>query len=321
MRRPPKFDTPILILGWRRPHHILEVIAAVRHVSPVNMWLAIDGPVDSSQLEQVERTRTLAVEAIDWPCSLRVLFREGNLGCRLGVVGALDWFFSEVEEGIVLEDDCVPSVGGLVFFAKMLERYRTESAVLSVSGDNSLGVRFASRDSYFFSGFPHIWGWATWRRAWALYDREMHGWRAARLANSSSEIFPDDVSASFWSPLFDRVTYEPRVDTWDWQWTATHFLNKGLAVQPSVNLVRNIGFDELATHTRKRTSRSNARVRNIFPLRHPPLVSESVDARAATYRRLAAVTAVDLTPERGRSLIDRLQSWVWTRYRTWKKFR
>jgi hypothetical protein len=283
------FDTPVLVIGWRRPEHLLEVISALRIVGPSRVWIAVDGPAHSGQLEEVERTRSVATNSIDWPCSIRLLIREDNLGCRRGCAEAIDWFFSEAPEGIILEDDCVPSVEGMLFLQEMLVRYRLNSRVLSVSADNSLGVKLPSKESYFFSAFPLIWGWATWRRAWALYDRDMRAWHLARLANSSTEFFPDRVSERFWTPFFDRVTFEPIEDTWDWQWAATHFIHNGLAVHPTENLVRNIGFDELATHTRTVTSRANARVRGIFPLVHPKMVGESGHARAATYRRFAAV--------------------------------
>lgn len=284
-----RFETPVLVMGWRRPQHLRQVISALSVVRPKKVWLAIDGASNAIQAPQVAETQAVALRSITWDCSLRTLFQDSNLGCRQGVITAIDWFLAEAKEGIILEDDCVVSADGLRFMAELLDRYRHNERVLSVSADNSLGVRVLRPESYFFSGFPHIWGWATWDSAWKKYDRDMSLWRSARVSGKSADFFPSEVAEAFWTPLFDRVTFEPREDTWDWQWIATHFAHRALAVQSATNFVTNIGFDDLATHTRSRTTRSNRPAQTGILMRHPHKVQEDSQVRAQTYRLLNRV--------------------------------
>lgn len=283
------FETPILIVGWRRPDKMRALLAKLRDAKVARVWAAIDGPRDSSQLREVLSTQVAVRTGLDSKCEVKTRFQTENLGCRNHVVSAIDWFFSEVEAGIILEDDCLPSQEGLSFLSDMLARYSSSKDVFSVCLDNSLGVKPGNKDSYFFSRFPHVWGWGTWRRAWSLYDRDMEGWKTLRDKNRTYEVFRDRKSQNFWSPLFDRVAFPPIEDTWDWQWAATHFIKKGLSIHPTVNLVSNVGFDEDATHTRKVTLRANVPPATIFPLRHPGQVVEDKLAAKRTYSRLMRV--------------------------------
>ena len=168
------FDTPILIIGWRRPNHLYEVINSLKVIKPTKIFVVIDGYREGEEYqlerEKIDACKKVVLDEINWPCNLTTLFREINLGCGIGVSNAINWFFSQVEEGIILEDDCVPRLSFLNFCAELLEFYRFQSEIMHIGG-HSLGVKHEIdfKSSYFFSCYPQIWGWATWRRAWKLY--------------------------------------------------------------------------------------------------------------------------------------------------------
>lgn len=290
-----QFDTPILIVAWNRPAHARRLVDSVRPFRPSQVWVSVDGPRDSSDVLPIERTKKSILDSLDWACNIRTQFHESNLGCREGVSSALDWFFAGNDEGIILEDDLVLGSESLPFLQAMLEKYRDEPRVMSVSADNSLGVKVRDGSSYFFLGFPHVWGWATWKRAWSLYDRNMDSWIAARSGQGVSSFFSSSQSEHFWARLFDRVAFEPKLDSWAWCWAATHFAHGGLSVQAGKNLVSNAGFDSSATHTESKTERANANIETIFPLRHPCRVAENKVATLSTYKKLSSLRSASRT--------------------------
>ena len=104
------FDTPLLLITWRRPHTLRKVIDAIRPFAPSLLFVACDGPNPDrpGEVDKVAATRALIDNEIDWPCQISRLYSDANQGCRLGVSHAITWFFNHVEEGIILEDDCVP---------------------------------------------------------------------------------------------------------------------------------------------------------------------------------------------------------------------
>lgn len=290
-----QFDTPILIVAWNRPDHVRRLMESLRPFRPSKLWISIDGPRDSAEAIVVDETRMAILDSIDWPCETRTQFHDSNLGCREGVASAIDWFFSDVSEGIILEDDLQLGKESLFFLKAMLERYRSEPRILSISADNSLAIKLRDNASYFFLGFPHVWGWATWRRAWTLYDRDMESWKAARSASEVGSFFGSSESEAFWSRNFDRVAFEPRMDSWAWCWAATHFAYGGLSVQAAKNLVSNSGFDALATHTNSKSARANAAIEAIFPLTHPNRIEENKVAAGETYKKLYRLSSVSRT--------------------------
>ena len=297
-----KFDTPVLIVAWNRPAHARRLVDSLRQFRPNRVWVSVDGPRGSSGEPAVQQTRAAILESLDWPCEIRTQFHDVNLGCRLGVASAIDWFFGQVAEGIILEDDLVLGTDSLPFLQEMLVRYRDDAKIFSISADNSLAVTPSDGSSYFFLGFPHVWGWATWKRAWDLYEANMDSWIDARLTERESSFFPSPAAQRFWTPLFDRVAFEPRFDSWAWCWAATHFANGGLSVQPSSNLVSNFGFDSAATHTRSKTTRAAVEPGRIFPLSHPNNVSESEEMAFLTYELLGSIDGVRVRESKLRQL-------------------
>ena len=186
---------------------------------------------------------------IDWDCEVKRLYREENLGCRVAVSSAIDWFFSHVEEGIILEDDTLPSESFFSFAETMLTRYRGDDKVMHVSGNNFQHGRIIGDGAYYLSRFAHSWGWATWRRAWSLYDQKMSG-----FPENWEEIASRcDLQAriSDWWRIALKNTRDGVVNTWDFQWHFTVMKHQGICILPNRNLVINIGVGDNATHMKK----------------------------------------------------------------------
>lgn len=265
---------PVLLTVWRRPDATARVLAAIRAARPKQLFVASDGPRDGTDdAALVTATRRLVEEVVDWDCEVATLHRERNLGCRRAMAGGLDWFFSRVEEGIVLEDDCVPHPDFFGYCAELLERYRDDPRVMHIGGDNSAGVTWDGPDSYRFVRWPMVWGWATWRRAWLTHDRDLVAWSEAVRGRRARRVLPDPVDREVWIPLLERLRVTDQPDSWAYRWVATVVRQGGLAVLPRVNLISNVGFGQEATHTtdaeHPRADRASA---PILPLRHPPTV-------------------------------------------------
>lgn len=263
-------DVPVLLLVFNRPDKTRQVLDQLRQVRPTGLFVAADGPRPgrADDAARCAETRKL-VDEIDWPCTVQTLFSESNLGCKRGVEAGISWFFSQVEAGIILEDDCVPAPDFFPFCAQLLERYRDADDVMMVSGTNLLGQWKPESQSYHFSHGYSIWGWATWRRAWAQYDPSLSAWREPAARATLREVLGEDQARALAAQL-DGVT-AGRIDTWDFPWTMTMALRRAVNAVPSRNLVTNIGFDSDATHTKNEWSqRAGLATHELtFPLRHP----------------------------------------------------
>ena len=287
--------SPLLFIVFNRPDTTAAVFAAIRAARPPRLYVAADGPraTRAGEAERCAEVRRIA-SAVDWPCELRTLFRDANLGCRLGVSGAVSWFFECEPEGIILEDDVLPVPSFFEYCDLLLERYRHDQRVAMVSGCNLVSGRYTCRDSYFFSRYAHIWGWAGWRRSWRHYDVGMQAW-PEWLASGGLDHITDGswLAAAYWRHLLAKC-HAGRIDTWDYQWAFACWRTGGLIALPSVNQTRNLGFGVDATHT---TADEPAYVRSSpprplpLPLRHPADVQR--DARADV---LIATEVFGLTP-------------------------
>lgn len=243
-------NTPVLFLVFNRPNTTQQVFEAIRQAKPKQLFIAADGPRTSKvgEAEKCSKVREIATQ-MDWDCEIKTLFRKENLGCGKAVSAAINWFFEHVEEGIILEDDTLPSQSFFKFCEQLLEKYRHQDNIMHIGGCNVLAP-FNSRDSYFFSKTATIWGWATWRRAWKLYDFNMT--RLPQFIESNKIISVSKIESQqlvHIENLKDVATQS--IDTWDIQWTFSIWDNNGLAIISKANLVSNIGFGIDATHTKE----------------------------------------------------------------------
>jgi len=234
-------STPVLFLVFNRPATTRLVFEQIRKVQPQKLFIAADGPRDQQEALLCAQVRDI-VTFVDWDCQVYTLFRDQNLGCGKAISLAISWFFEHVEEGIILEDDCVPDATFFDYCQGLLDRYRHDQRVMMITGTSYLFNSVKHSESYFFAKYYPVWGWATWRRAWLLYDFELEGWNRVSCMPYLVNFFQDYVKANFWANYFDRIV-QKKLDTWDIQFSYTCIFNAGLSVVPVYNLISNIGYD------------------------------------------------------------------------------
>ncbi len=279
------FNTPILLISWKRPEKTLKVINQIRKIKPTKIYFACDGPLKGDHLNQkkVFETREIINKEIDWNCEIKKLYSDSNNGCKIGVSKAISWFFENEEHGIILEDDCIPHLDFFNFCSVLLIKYQNDTRIWSICAHNQQEGQKKGVGSYYFSKYSHCWGWASWRRCWENYDPYLKDWPKLKKEKFLNDIFLSRKEIFYWENIFDNIYYKSQPNTWDYQWTYTCFKNSGLSIIPNINLINNIGFDEDATHTIKGGSQTNnkeLRFKNtgIFPLIHPNVIAKSRSA-------------------------------------------
>lgn len=298
----------VLLVVFNRPEQTRRAFQAVRARRPARLFVAADGPRPGvmSDAENTRRVRELATD-IDWPCELHTLLREDNLGCARAVSEAITWFLSQAGEGIVLEDDCVPSPAFWDFCALMLERYRDDPRVGCVSGNNFLPQRLRPDRPYYFSRYPLIWGWATWQRAWQAFQRTPADAPRDEIARLTRRAVPGNAPARWWWRRTLRRYVTATSSTWDYRWTYANWRENALTIVPNRNLVANIGFDAQATHGRS-DDHNPAATTQPFALAALQTFDPPVrpDLRADAVYNLHTVTGHNLLATSARSLGQRL---------------
>jgi hypothetical protein len=264
--------TPILLLLFNRPKHTEAVIRCLRQVKPTQIFVHCDGPRENipAEAEKVADVRA-ELNKIDWPCEVKTLFREQNAGLRAGVSGALNWFFEAVEQGIILEDDCLPDVSFFPFCEDLLERYAQEDHVMHIGGSNvAEPLTRVLPTSYFFSQFTFVWGWASWRRAWIKMSLDLDGFEHFVRDGQIESLTTKPLAQTYMLEKF-RATKALENNSWAYAWAYTILKYNALSIVPRLNLVQNTGIGEAeATHTREADKKAKLHASSLgFPLVHP----------------------------------------------------
>lgn len=274
---------PVLFIVFNRPETTKRVFEAIRQNKPTRLFVAADGPRENKpgEKERCQEARKIT-ENIDWPCEVKRLYRDKNLGCKFAVSSAIDWFFENVEEGIILEDDCLPNSSFFGFCEEMLRLYRNDNKAMCISGDNFLPGKMQNKNGFYFSKYIHIWGWATWRRAWKNYDVKIKDWQDIKSKGTINKYFDSITEKLYWQTLFD-VVYRGKINTWDYQFVLHIWKNSGLSVAPGVNLVKNIGFNNKGTHLNTNSKLMVDNQTNIT--KNPKLLGEEFSKQVVDYTR------------------------------------
>lgn len=247
-----KFSTPILLIAWRRPLETKQVLDSLKEIKPTRLFVSCDGPRkdNAEEFKKVKKTQEIIRKNINWDCEIKWQISNINLGCKKGVSKAITWFFENVNEGIILEDDIIAHHDFFKYCETLLKKYRDDKRVWCISGCNNQDNLTRGKGSYFFGKIPLIWGWATWKSRWENYDMNLTKWPSLKSSGMLDNIFFDNLQKEYWEGIFEKFYTHREPDTWDYPWVFTCLINNGLTVLPNKNLIKNIGFNAEATHTK-----------------------------------------------------------------------
>lgn len=269
---PYPLNTAVLFLVFNRLETTRQVFEAIRQAKPPRLYIAADGPRENraDEIKKVKAVRDYVMAYIDWDCEVKTLFRDTNLGCKHAVSEAITWFFEQEEQGIILEDDCLPSQSFFWYCEDLLEKYKNDDSVYLISGYGRGSEPFIKNADYGFCKYALIWGWASWAKVWEKYDLEMSDWPKLSK-NIIHKVSKRSAAKRYWTDAFS-LTHKHEIDTWDYQLHYLLLKNGGKSVVPRLNLISNIGFGADATHTFDVNSENaNRRVYDLsFPLKSEP---------------------------------------------------
>lgn len=277
-------STPVAFIIFNRPDKTAQVFESIRQAKPQQLLVIADGARTDrpDEAEKCAKTRSI-IDCVDWDCEVLTNYSDINLGCKLRPSSGIDWVFSQVEEAIILEDDCLPAPSFFQFCQTLLEYYRHDDRISMIGGTNLYQENHYTQDSYYFSKYAHIWGWATWRRAWQDYDIKMQTWPECRQHNLLEAAFYDRYEQKTWNDTFEKVHAGEIDSCWDYQWLYTCFSQNRLSIVPDRNLISNLGFGADATHTVDDSPWANLPVEDIWDISHPKLIVRNLAADLHTF--------------------------------------
>lgn len=267
---PNSYDVPVALFLFNRPKELSAVFSQISKVKPSTLFLIADGPreenADDRQLCSEARS---IVDQVNWPCKVYKKYSKKNQGCRIAIPNGLDWVFSIVDQCVILEDDCVPNESFFHYCEDLLHIYRHNPKIMAIGGHRYDGPDQFDSESYFFSKYPSTWGWATWRRAWKHFDLNLSQWPELKNTDWLKKILGNQHHEIYWSRIFDQMI--AGLDAWDYALVFSAWLQGGISIRSSVNMIENIGFGSDATHTKEDNQLISGRKHQKleFPLKHP----------------------------------------------------
>lgn len=279
-------NTPIALFIFKRPDTTSRVFESIRQAKPKELFIVSDAPRNDEEKRRNDLCKQIT-ENVDWECTVYKNYAERNMGCDDRIISGINWVFSQVEEAIFLEDDCLPDQTFYPFVEEMLDKYRDDERIMMISGANFQYGKKRTPYSYYFSQIFHIWGWATWRRAWKHYDHSIKFWQEIDEGGWLVDMLPNyPESLNFYNHI-GHSNYRGHLNTWDFKWNLCCWVQSGLAIMPNQNLISNIGFGADGTHAFD----PNSPLANIptvpleFPLKHPPFILQDKQADKDTMNR------------------------------------
>ncbi len=287
--------SPILFLTFNRIDTTKLVFEQIKQVKPNKIYLASDGARDKidknniTESKKVDDIRKYLLENISWDCDIKTRFLMQNNGCKIAVSSAIEWFFANEEQGIILEDDCLPNESFFRFCDEMLDRYKDNDKIFMVSGWSALDFDKKAKASlecdYYFSKYNHIWGWASWARAWKKYERENNNFK-----EDFKKIEFDTIKEKNEFKKVLSLYFRGEIDTWDYPFTFSIWKNNGLCIYPKNNMIKNIGFNrDDATHTNGESKFQYMNAYDLdFPLKHPDTMERNKAIDMANYKIISS---------------------------------
>lgn len=287
-------DTPVLIAIFNRPDNVRALIDALEKVKPSRLFVAADGPRADVPTDTAACQEARAIiDTISWPCEIQKKYSEENLGLSESMEQAIDWMFEQTDRAIIFEDDCIPHPDFFPFVESLLEKYQDEESVMMISGDNFQDGNIRGEGSYYFSQYPNIWGWATWKRAWKKYDKGTSGLQSFLDTNRMAHIFADPAEQTHWIKAFTNPYTDAQGKkrlTWATTWFFSILQAGGISISPNVNLVQNIGFSDNATHTKGSGRGVSIKASALGEIVHPTSTRIVDDADRYLFRKKYKIT-------------------------------
>ena len=278
-------DCPaIIFLVFNRPEQTRRVFERIRAARPKKLLVAADGPRANNANDVLRCAEVRSIfENIDWECDVTRAFSDVNKGCARAVSESITYGMGLFGEAIILEDDCLPDASFFGYCAELLNRYRDDAGVMCISGDNFQQGHIRGDGSYYFSKYPHCWGWATWKSAWDHFDLSMRGWGEFVQSQAFVDLCPISEEQGFWTRLFEKCD-DGRLNTWDIPWVFSCWRSGGRTVLPNCNLVENIGFASDATHTSDSAEKFKTPTASLSGIKHPSRSIIDAEADEFTFR-------------------------------------
>lgn len=279
-----RVQNPVLLITYKRTDTLILILERLKIVKPSKIYIASNAHKNPQEYPLIMQVRELLESHISWNCEVCRLYRTEHLNAKHSISSTLSWFFSLESKGIILEDDCLPSLSFFRFCDELLERYENSQEVFMISGWSALD--FAPNTStrtlnpkakleadYFFSKYNHIWGWASWRRAWEKYQLEFEDFNSEFKA---LKCFDSIKERRVWYKIFKAYS-QGKIDTWDYPWTYSIWKHNALCIYPKNNMIQNIGFNRLdSTNTTGDSHLSQMPSYELhFPLKHPNFIQQN----------------------------------------------
>lgn len=265
------FNTPILLITFNRPNHTRRVWEEIKKQHPQKVYVFQDGAREGndSDVEKCQTVRDIFSEERDWDCEIKTFYSDVNLGCGKGPITGISWFFENVEQGIIMEDDCLPHSDFFQFCEDMLVLYQQNKEVMAV-GTTTYHDNYPCVNSYLFTKYFTGGAWATWRRAWDGFSFDLESVDLNSFKRLISQQFYSSAETNWWvKKLWQIKNDTSKKSYWDYQMQIHLLLNNGVAIRPQKNIISNIGFDLEGTHTHQNDSRGDREVYACYPLTHP----------------------------------------------------
>lgn len=270
--RTAPLQTPVVMLTFNRPALTRRVLESLAAVAPRRLYVVSDGPradhPDDARL--VGEVRAL-FENLSWPCEVVRDYAPTNLGLRTRVSSGLTAAFAAEERLIVLEDDCLPHASFFPFCEALLDRYADDERITSITGTNFQHGHRRTEASYYFSHRHHVWGWASWRRAWQHFDLAMSRWPEFVAAGGMATVTDDPYEESYWTRLYKQA-YDGELNSWAYPWSFNCLAEGALCIRPNMNLVTNIGGADDPTHPNLSARLHDLPLEPLGELRHPAVI-------------------------------------------------
>lgn len=256
------FKIPILILSYNRPNKLKKLLKVIKKIEPYKIYFNCDGPKNNKlDIEKTNQVKNI-IKKYNLRSKKYYNFNVSNLGCKNSVQRGLDFFFKHEEMGIILEDDCIPSLSFFRYCEFLLKKYKHNKKVFAISGFNITKNKKFGDGDYFLSKYFLCWGWATWRRSWINSDKNLSFLPKWKKNNFLKKFHNNFLEARYWDKIL-FYTYKKKIDTWDYHFLASMWDKNSYCILPNYNFIKNIGFDSSGTHTQRKFDLPNIKATNL----------------------------------------------------------